>query len=109
MTLVVKPDDQMGLPPLSLNGTLVIYSKTSSQMSVVYVESGLTLTDLERESTVGLKFSGKTASRWTPTMLTSALSSSLRIDMMSAQNRLAQLGELVARLTGSLTKIVIGQ
>ncbi len=109
MTLVVKPDDQMGLPPLSLNGTLVIYSKTSSQMSVVYVESGLTLTDLERESTVGLKFSGKTASRWTPTMLANALSSSLRIDMMSAQNRLAQLGELVARLTGSLTKIVIGQ
>ena len=101
-TLVVKPDDAMDLPSFSLGGKTVIYSKSSAASTVCYVESSLNLNDLDQDSGVSLSFSGRTTSRWTPTMLTDALSSALRMDMMSTGNRLELLGQLFSHLTKTL-------
>ena len=108
-TLVVKPDELTALPAFSLGGTAVIYSKRATQDSVCYLDADIALTDLEQESAVSLKFSGKTVGRWTPTMLTDALGSAVRIDMMTAQSRLALLGQLAGALTDNLAKIVAGK
>ena len=67
------------------------------------MESSLNLNDLDQDSGVSLSFSGRTTSRWTPTMLTDALSSALRMDMMSTGNRLELLGQLFSHLTKTLT------
>ena len=101
-TLVVKPDNVTGLPSFSLGGKAVVYSKSSSPSSVCYVESSLELTDLDHDSAVHLDFTGRTVKRWTPTMLTEALSSALRMDMMDAASRLKLLGDLFEHLTKTL-------
>ena len=108
-TLVVKPDEAMQLPAFSLGGEFVVYSKSNSPTSVCYVESKLALTDLDSESAVSLSFSGRTTGRWTPTMLTDALSSSLRMDMMSAQSRLELIGQLFEHFTQTLAARTIQQ
>ncbi len=99
-TLVVKPDDAMNMPAFSLGGKTVIYSKSSAASTVCYVESSLNLNDLDKDSSISLGFEGRTTSRWTPTMLTDALSSALRMDMMGTASRL----ELLSQLFGHLTK-----
>ncbi len=101
-TLVVKPDEAMNLPAFSLGTKTVIYSKSSAASTVCYVESSLNLNDLDKDSAISLNFSGRTTSRWTPTMLTDALSSALRMDMMNAANRLELLGQLFGHLTQTL-------
>ena len=106
-TLVVKPDDAMDLPSFSLGGKTVIYSKSSAASTVCYVESSLNLNDLDQDSGVSLSFSGRTTSRWTPTMLTDALSSALRMDMMSTGNRLELLGQLFSHLTKTLAARIV--
>ena len=101
-TLVVKPDEAMDLPAFSLGGKAVIYSKSSAASTVCYVESSVSLHDLDQDSAVTLSFNGRTTSRWTPTMLTDALSSALRMDMMNAGNRLELLSQLFSHLTATL-------
>ena len=99
---MVKPDEAMNLPAFSLGTKTVIYSKSSAASTVCYVESSLNLNDLDKDSAISLNFSGRTTSRWTPTMLTDALSSALRMDMMNAANRLELLGQLFGHLTQTL-------
>ncbi len=106
-TLVVKPDESMGLPSFSLGGSFVIYSKSSTPSSTCYVESTVSLTDLDQESAITLNFSGKTPQRWTPPMLTDAISSALRMDMMSTQSRLELLTELFDHFVKTLAARVI--
>ena len=77
--------------------------------AVTYVDSAVSLRDLDQESAVNLTFSGKTAQRWTPTMLTDALSSALRMDLMNPSSRLELLGQLFGHLTQTLAKRMIGQ
>ena len=108
-TLVVKPDGQTGLPEFSIEQETVIYSKRSGSDAVTYVDSAVSLRDLDQESAVNLTFSGKTAQRWTPTMLTDALSSALRMDLMNPSSRLELLGQLFGHLTQTLAKRMIGQ
>ena len=108
-TLVVKPDDQMNLPSFSIGGKATIYSKSSSSSAVTYVESALNLHDLDQESAVNLNFTGRTVARWTPTMLTEALSSALRMDMMNASSRLELLGQLFSHLGQTLVARMIQQ
>ena len=103
-TLVVKPDEAMELPSFSLSAKTVIYSKSSSASTYTYVESSLGLHDLDQDSAVNLSFEGRTASRWTPTMLTEALSSALRMDMMTAPNRLELLGQLFTHFQQEISK-----
>ena len=99
---MVKPDEAMDLPAFSLGGKAVIYSKSSAASTVCYVESSVSLHDLDQDSAVTLSFNGRTTSRWTPTMLTDALSSALRMDMMNAGNRLELLSQLFSHLTATL-------
>lgn len=108
-TLVVKPDELMKLPSFSLGGSVVMYSKRADQTSVSYLDADVTLTDLEQESAVSLKFSGRTTGRWTPTLLTDALGSAIRIDMMTAQSRLALLSQALGSFTDNLGRIMAGQ
>ena len=93
-TLVVKPDETMNLPAFSLAGNYRIYSNSNTPSTICHVEGALALTDLDQESAVSLSFSGRTTRRWTPTMLTDALASSLRLDMMSASSRQDLLKQL---------------
>ena len=104
--LVVKPDEAMQLPAFSIGGSFKVYSKSSNASTVCHVESALAITDLDRESAVTLNFTGKTYKRWTPTMLTEAISSSLRMDMMSASSRLQLLGDLFSHFMQSLAQRV---
>ena len=108
-TLVVKPDDAMDLPAFSLGGKGLIYSKSSAASTVCYVEASLNLNDLDKDSTVSLGFEGRTTSRWTPTMLTDALSSALRMDMMSASSRVELLKQLFGHLTQTLITRMVQQ
>ena len=100
--LVVKPDEAMALPAFSLGGSLTVYSKSSSAGSPCYVEGEFALTDLEQEGMLGLAFSGRSVQRWTPTLLTDALSAALRMDLMNAPSRLGLLGQLGQHLLSTL-------
>jgi hypothetical protein len=96
-TLVVKPDSPSNVPAFSMSFEAVAYSKKNTPTSPSYLDGSLEWNSLEADCTAKLSLSARTGSSWTPTMLNDALSSAIRVDMMSAATR----GELIDRLWSS--------
>ncbi len=105
-TLLVKPDSALGLSPLSLSLAASIYSKSSSKRSVTYLDGSLALTDLGSSGSLALNFSGKTAMAWAPTLIESAQTSALRVDLMDDAARVTLSRQLLTHLTDALNKLL---
>ena len=86
-TLVVKADESLGLPVMSLSFTNRIYSKLATLTSPTYLDAVLEWADLESGAGATLTFSGKTSARRTPVYLNEAIASALRLDMLDAESR----------------------
>lgn len=107
-TLVVKPDESLGLPVMSLTWNSQIYSKTSSESAATYLTSTLEWVDLESQASITLSFSGNTRARRTPVYLQEAIASSLRLDMLNTEDRTALLRSLMHNLPARFLMLISG-
>ncbi len=108
-TLVVKADESLGLPVMSLSYTGRIYSKLATLTSPTYLDAVLEWADLEGGAGATLSFSGKTSSRRTPVYLNEAIASALRLDMLDAESRSSLLGGFLHNLPARFLQLVSAQ
>ena len=98
-TLVVKPDETLHLPVMSLTlKDARIYSKEAKLSSPVYVVGTLEWVDLESNASITLSLDGRTSTRQTPLYIDEAISSSLRLDMLDAESRSVLIQSLLHNL-----------
>ena len=105
-TFVVKADESLNLPVISLTLDGSIYSKVADLASPTYVDATLTVKDVDGGANAVLTFSGKTSSRRTPIYLNEAVSSALRLDMLSAENRVSLLNGFLHNLPARFLQLV---
>ncbi len=108
-TLVVKADESLGLPVMSLSFTSRIYSKLATLTSPTYLDAVLEWADLESGAGATLTFSGKTSARRTPVYLNEAIASALRLDMLDAESRSSLLGGFLHNLPARFLQLVGAQ
>ena len=108
-TLVVKADESLGLPVMSLSFTNRIYSKLATLTSPTYLDAVLEWADLESGAGATLTFSGKTSARRTPVYLNEAIASALRLDMLDAESRSSLLGGFLHNLPARFLQLVGAQ
>ena len=105
VTLLVRPDAALGIPPLSAVLNAKVYSKNSAITSVTYLDGTLTLSDTEGGGSITASLAGKTTRAWAPTMLSAAADAALRVDLMEQDARDALRTQLTARLVQKLSEL----
>ena len=105
-TLVVKADESLNLPVMSLSFTNKIYSKLATLTAPTYLDAVLEWADLESGAGVTLTFSGKTSTRRTPIYMAEAIASALRLDMLSAESRASLLSGFLHNLPARFLQLV---
>ena len=108
-TLVVKADESLNLPVMSLSFTSQIYSKLATLTAPTYLDTVVEWMDLESGAGVTLSFSGKTSTRRTPIYMNEAIASALRLDMLSAESRASLLGGFLHNLPARFLQLVGAQ
>ena len=108
-TLVIKADDSLGLPVISISFNSKIYSKTSSLTAPTYLEAALSVLDLESNAEISFALNGRTSSRRTPIYMDEAIASSLRLDMLNTQSRMSLLQSLLHNLPARFLQLVNAQ
>ena len=102
LTLRPMPGDTTGLHTISLSMNLLLYSNSRRQ-AATNIQASLTMTDQELGGYIGLEATFRTASKWTPTLVSDLKTAPVRLDLMDesrlAQTRLEWLSNLIGWLT----------
>ncbi len=90
LTLTLRPmsGDTSGIHTLSLNAACIMTSK-SSRRAATNIQFDLTVTDQDTEAFLGLEANFRTASKWTPTLISDLGNVPVRLDTLSSEQRQA--------------------
>ena len=109
LTLTLRPmnSDTSGLHTLSLSVNLLLFSN-SRRAAATTIQASVTMTDQDLGGYIGLEATFKTASKWTPTLISDLKVTPVRIDMMPESQLALTRAEWLSNLVNWLTVSFLG-